>query len=266
MPTPTGTIFRIKKYALHDGPGIRTTVFLKGCPLSCWWCHNPEGQSRRPEPMAAKSGAGPDGAEAETIGRQVTVAEVVGEIEKDRIFYDTSGGGATFSGGEPLSQPDFLHALLQACREREIHTAVDTSGCAPAETLGALLNLVDLWLFDLKILDDMAHKRYTGVSNRAIIENLRRIAAGGGNVVLRFALVPGITDDGDNLEGLVRLAQSLEALTRVDLLPYHAAAAGKYRRLGKENRLRGLRPPSAQRVAAVQNFLSSRGLQVQVGG
>ena len=143
---------------------------------------------------------------------------------------------------------------------------MDTSGYAPAETPLALLDLVDLWLFDLKILDDIAHKRYTGVSNRPVIENLRRIAAGGGNVVLRFALVPGITDSDDNLEGLARLAQSLKTVTRIDLLPYHAAAAGKYRRLGKENRLRGLRPPGAERVAAVKNFLTSRGLQVQVGG
>lgn len=266
MPPATGTIFRIKKFALHDGPGIRTTVFLKGCPLACWWCHNPEGQSRQPEPMAAKSGAGPDAADAETIGRQVTVAEVVREIEKDRIFYDTSGGGATFSGGEPLSQPAFLHALLLACREREIHTAVDTSGYAPAETPAALLDLVDLWLFDLKILNETDHQRYTGVSNRPIIDNLRFIAASGGNIVLRFALVPGITDDDDNLEHLAQLARSLETVTRIDLLPYHAAAAGKYRRLGKENRLRGLKPPSDQRVAAVENFLTSRGLQVQVGG
>ncbi|MFY9943781.1 MAG: glycyl-radical enzyme activating protein [Desulfobacterales bacterium] len=266
MPPATGTIFRIKKYALHDGPGIRTTVFLKGCPLACWWCHNPEGQSRQPEPMAAKSGAGPGAADAETIGRQATVAEVVREIEKDLVFYDTSGGGATFSGGEPLSQPAFLHALLRACREREIHTAVDTSGYAPAGTPATLLDLVDLWLFDLKILDEIAHKRYTGVSNRLIMENLRCIAAGGSNIVIRFALVPGITDDDDNLDSLARLAHSLETVTRIDLLPYHAAAAGKYRRLGKENRLRGLKPPTAERVAAVKNFLTSRGLQVQVGG
>jgi len=266
MPPATGTIFRIKKYALHDGPGIRTTVFLKGCPLSCWWCHNPEGQSRQPEPMAAKSGAGAGAADAETIGRRVTVAEVVREIEKDLIFYDSSGGGATFSGGEPLSQPAFLRALLLACREREIHTAVDTSGYAPVETPAALLGLVDLWLFDLKILDESAHRRHTGVSNRAILRNLRQIAAGDGKVVIRFALVPGITDDNDNLEQLARLVRSLGTVSRIDLLPYHAAAAGKYRRLGKESKLRALKPPTARRVAAVETFLTSRGLQVQVGG
>lgn len=268
MPATTGTIFRIKKYALHDGPGIRTTVFLKGCPLTCWWCHNPEGQCWHPEPMAPKPDAGLDAATpaAEIIGRRTTVEEVIREIEKDLIFYDESGGGATFSGGEPLSQPAFLQALLKACREREIHTAVDTTGYAPLGTPEALLGLVDLWLFDLKVMSESAHERYTGVSSRLILQNLRHIAAGGGRIAVRFPLVPGITDDDANIERMARLVKTLETVTRVDLLPYHAAAAGKYRRLGKENKLRGLQPPSAQRVAAVENFLTSFGLEVRVGG
>ena len=147
-----GIIFDIKKYALHDGPGIRTTVFLKGCPLNCWWCHNPEGQNPEPERFLTNQTVN-----HEIIGREVTVDEVIAEIEKDRIFYDESGGGATFSGGEPLMQPDFLKNLLTACQIRDISTVLDSCGYAAWEIIEKIKDKVDLFLYDLKMIDDKKH-------------------------------------------------------------------------------------------------------------
>ena len=164
-----GTIFRIKKYALHDGPGIRTTVFFKGCPLSCRWCHNPEGIDPRPQTMSRRTSSGETD---ETVGRVIGVDALVKVIEKDVLFYDESGGGVTFSGGEPLGQPHFLEALLAACNRLEIHATLDTSGFAPVDVIDRVLSRLQLVLFDLKIMDAERHRRHTGVSNRIILENL----------------------------------------------------------------------------------------------
>ncbi|MCP4688353.1 MAG: glycyl-radical enzyme activating protein [Desulfobacterales bacterium] len=258
-----GIIFKIKKFAIHDGPGIRTTIFLKGCPLSCWWCHNPEGIG--PEPRVMEKGEATAGRER-VIGAKMSVDAVVTEIEKDVIFYDESGGGATFSGGEPLFQAEFLRSLLEACAEREIHTTLDTTGFASPAVFSMIADLTDLVLFDLKIMDDARHVRYTGVSNKPILENLENLTRKGKEVVIRFPVIPGITDGEDNVRRMAEFARGLDRVKRIDLLPFHKIADAKYRRLGVENRMKGVTPPSAARIADIQTNLENMGFQINVGG
>ncbi len=298
-----GMIFDIKKFSIHDGPGLRTTVFFKGCPLACVWCHNPESQRQGPEWMvyanrclhcgacldACPQGAitleeqGPRTDEAvcllcgacvtacyadarQLVGQRMSVAQVMAEIEKDVAFYDEGGGGVTFSGGEPLAQPDFLLALLRACREREIHTVLDTCGYASWSVLDRVRPYVDLFLYDLKVMDDERHRRLTGVSNVLILTNVRELAARGHRIRLRVPVIPGLNDDEDNLRRLGRFAADLPRLEGVDLLPYHATAADKYGRLERPYSLAEIRPPTQERMAELVAILAEFGLQVGVGG
>lgn len=258
-----GTIFKIKKYALHDGPGIRTTVFFKGCPLSCRWCHNPEGIDPRPQTISRRTSSGDID---ETVGTVIGVDELIKEIEKDVLFYDESGGGVTFSGGEPLAQPQFLEAALAACNQREIHATLDTSGFAPAADLDRTLPLLQLVLFDLKIMDAKQHHRYTGVSNRTILENLKRIAGSQTPVRIRVPLIPGITDGDDNLGEIARFAATLKTIQGVDLLPFHRIGGVKYRRLDLTDTMAGTAPPAPERVQAIKNRFESAGFNVSTGG
>ncbi len=260
----TGLVFDIKKFSIHDGPGIRTTVFLKGCPLNCWWCHNPESQARAPERIFHESrcircgacqqvceqdaislngnsivtdgerctlcGACVDVCVAEAreiVGRKMTVDQVVAKIEQDVAFYDESGGGATFSGGEPLQQGRFLLALLRVCKEREIHTAVDTCGFAAWSILDSIREYVDLFLYDLKMMDDAQHRQYTGVSNELILRNLRTLSERGHHIHLRLPIIPGINDDEGHIRQVGAFAAALPHLDQVDLLRYHHTALDK---------------------------------------
>ena len=257
-----GIIFRIKKYAIHDGPGIRTTVFFKGCPLSCWWCHNPEGMRMAPEVCRPAENSEK---QSEIIGKEMTVTAVMAAVEKDVIFYDDSGGGVTFSGGEPLMQPDFLFALLDACRQRDIHTVLDTSGYAPADTFRAALEKVDRVLFDLKLMDSATHKKFTGVSNERILANFQ-VAAQSGKVQARFPVIPGITDHLENIDRLAEMAASSGRIKRFDLLPYHRTATAKYQRLGLENRMNGSEPPTPEQMEIVKERIARHGFTVHVGG
>ena len=259
----TGTIFKIKKYALHDGPGIRTTVFLKGCPLRCAWCHNPEGMDPYPQAMSRRSTSGEIQA---TVGQTIGVDELAREIEKDQLFYDESGGGATFSGGEPLAQPDFLEALLAACREREIHTTLDTSGYAPGAVVERLLPRVDLVLFDIKQVDDDMHRRWTGVSNKIILDNFRRVAQGNTPLRVRLPLIAGVNDGEDNIDKIVSLSGTVNRLSGIDLLPFHAIGAEKYRRLGLAGQMETLAAPTEERLAEIQTRLKTLGCPVTLGG
>ena len=258
---PTGIVFDIKRFAIHDGPGIRTTVFLKGCPLDCWWCHNPEGRRANPESMRGSAG---NGAPVD-VGREMTVTEVMAEIESDILFYDESGGGVTFSGGEPLLQPDFLTALLTDCRRQGLHTTLDTTGYAAPEIIARVAPLVDLFLYDLKLMDDSEHRTYTGVSNAGILENLSRIVAAGRTVAIRFPLIPGINDGPDHLAQMATYLGDLN-LNRIDLLPYHRIHRQKYERLGCPDRLADLAPPGEDAIERVSAYFRARGFSVQVGG
>ncbi len=256
-----GTIFDIKKFAIHDGPGIRTTIFLKGCPMNCWWCHNPEGQ--RPEPESMAGGPGDTG--PITVGALMSVGQVMAEIEKDLLFYDESGGGVTFSGGEPLLQPDFLAAVLAQCRRQGIHTALDTTGHAPADIMARIAPLVDLFLYDLKLLDDAHHRKYTGVSNDRLLANLRHLVRTGREVIIRFPLIPHINDTSDHLGKMKHFLQEL-GLRRIDLLPYHDIHRQKFHRLGHPDRLGDLAPPEADVIDRVKADLARDGFALTVGG
>ena len=297
-----GIVFDIRRFSIHDGPGIRTTVFFKGCPLSCPWCHNPEGMAPLPAlvyranrcircgaciascPQGAISlqdGAVltdhsrclqcGDCAEAcytearELAGRTMSVAEVVAEIERDTVFYDESGGGVTFSGGEPLLQAGFLLDLARGCREKGLHTALDTCGFAPWEVLDRVREYIQLFLYDVKLIDEARHRRWTGVSNALILENLRRLAAHGHRIVLRLPLIPGVNDDVENVRATGALAVELR-IPEVDLLPYHQAGVDKYERLEMDYTLPDTRPPEAQGVEAAAGMLREFALEVKVGG
>ena len=298
-----GTIFDIKKFSIHDGPGIRTTIFFKGCPLSCWWCHNPESQIPGPEIMlwpdrcircgacisvctpwattwysesiaidrekCTHCGACVEVCHAEArriAGREMTVAQVMAEIERDIPFYDESGGGATFSGGEPLMQRDFLLALLRTCREQEIHTAVDTCGFSTWETLDTIREHVNLFLYDLKLMDPAKHRAFTGVSNESILCNLQALSRWGHAIVLRVPLIPGVNDDDENIRQTGAFAAALPHLERVDILPYHRAGIEKYHRLGKDYGLPEIGPPTDEKVAQAARILRGFGLHVKIGG
>jgi len=296
----TGMVFDIKKYSINDGPGIRTTVFLKGCPLDCWWCHNPESKSSKPElmyranrctlcaecvedcPLGAISLNGKADTDRsvcdncgicakvcyndarELLGREMTVAEVMKEIERDVPFFDQSKGGVTFSGGEPLLQRKFLAEVLRACRAHEIHTVVDTSGFASWEVLESLRSDVNLFLYDLKSMDDEQHQKYTGVSNKLILENLGKLDAVGAKCVVRIPLIPGVNDDQENLRKSGEFIARLENVVAVDLMGYHEIAKGKYESLGMEYRLPETKAPSVEKLHEAARLLEGFGLRVKV--
>ncbi len=261
-----GIIFKIKRYALHDGPGIRTTVFLKGCPLSCPWCHNPEGQQPEIETMRLSVSRNNGKDAHETVGRRISTDDLLAEIEKDRIFFDTSGGGVTFSGGEPLMQAPFLTQLLIGCRARGIHTVVDTSGFAPLAKIQDVAEYTDLFLFDLKLINPEAHLCHTGCSNQSILENLKWLDRTGKAVIVRIPLVPGMTDDPRNIDAIAKLLTELSTLCQVDVLPFHRVGAGKYERLGRLDPLAGIEPFSPDAVNAVRQQLENYGLKAGIGG
>ncbi len=299
-----GIIFDIKRYAIHDGPGIRTTVFLKGCSLRCQWCHNPEGIESKPEIVLRSARCSKECRECipvclqgaiskernfikidqtkcdlcrkcedvcvyealEIVGREITVQEVMEEIEKDRIFFDESGGGITFSGGEPLIQLGFLEAVLKEIGKKNIHVTLDTSGYVSSEDMDRISDKVDLFLYDLKIMDNEKHEKYTGVSNKPILENLRNLTDQGNSVAVRIPLISGINDDNQSIHMFVDFLQGLKSIKQINILSYHRGGCEKYKRLRKEESPITFQSPSDERTEDIKKIFTDSGFSVKKGG
>ena len=221
----SGIIFDIKEFAVYDGPGLRTTVFLKGCPLSCTWCHNPEGQSLAPQELRSAAGA-------RQVGREYSAQELAALLSRQRSIIKTGEGGVTFSGGEPLMQADFVAEVIDLLGD--FHVLLDTSGYGSERDFRLLLERVQLVYYDLKLIDPQSHRRYTGRDNDIILENLQVMSASGVPFVLRVPLVPGLTDTDENLAAIAGTVKDLPGMLRVDLLPYNRAAGAKYRAASME--------------------------------
>lgn len=298
-----GLVFDIKRYAIHDGPGIRTTVHLKGCPLSCWWCHNPESQSMLPELLykpercigcaacvaACEYGAvyaseqgyptdllkcrGSGGcadvcpADArELCGRAMSVPDLMKVLLKDRLFYEQSRGGVTFSGGEPLMHPSFVMEALRACRHEEIHTAMDTCGFVAEGTLLETVPLTSLYLYDLKFMNPQQHIKYTGVDNELILSNLIKLGEAGAAINARIPFIPGVNSSDEEMDRMGEFLGAVQGITQVNLLPYHAVAAGKHRRWGLDYKLEDALPPTEHSLRKAAAILERHSLKVRIGG
>ncbi len=262
-----GIIFDIKHYALHDGPGIRQTVFLKGCPLSCWWCHNPESRSR--EPFSFRKEEKVDGhvvVEQETVGRKITVQDLMKEIEKDTLLFEESHGGVTFSGGEPMLQFDFLLKVLKLCKHQEMHTCVDTTAYVSKEKLKQAAVFTDLFMVDLKQMDGALHKKYTGVDNALILENIRKLDEWGKKFWIRYPLIPGMNDQEENQLRMLAFLQKLQHKPLISILPYHKIGSHKYKRFELEYKMNGTHEPDAEHVEKVKNLFEQAGFETHVGG
>ncbi len=303
----TSVVLNIQRFSVHDGPGIRTTVFFKGCPLHCPWCHNPESMDSRPQiairadrclgcdacaPVCPEQSAGrvdlsefenrpgsiclrcgacadacPSGAREE-LGRRLSVADLLVELERDRPYYEESGGGVTFSGGEPImpANVDFLNACLEECGQRGLHRTVDTCGHVPSHLIRSVAERADLLLYDLKVLDPRRHQELVGVDNELILRNLRELVAAGQDIRIRVPLIPGLTDDDQNLQAIARFVRELDRPLPVHLLPHHGSAGQKYHRLGLVDPVADVAPATDEVTAAQAELIRAAGLEVIVGG
>ncbi|MDP3386933.1 MAG: glycyl-radical enzyme activating protein [Eubacteriales bacterium] len=297
-----GTILNIQRFSVHDGPNIRTTVFLKGCPLRCEWCHNPESLKHQKEIMWDKSSCvfcmkcievcpchaitfdsgliitnyeqcehcGDcslycQNSARQLVGKDFTVDDLVKEVLKDKIIFQQSGGGVTFSGGEPLAQIDFLHESMKSLKEHDIHIAIDTSGYTPYDCFERIIGLTDLFLYDIKMSDDVKHQRYTGVSNKPIIDNLMRLSKEKVDIILRLPILEGINDTDQDINGILKIADKA-CISHISILPYHSIGQHKYPKLGLVYRYDSFKTPSQDNLEKIKNIFDKNGYKTQIGG
>ena len=298
----TGWIFNIQRFSVQDGPGIRTTVFMKGCPLTCPWCSNPESQQSHPElahvdslcdgcgrclPVCEPKAISLEGERVRVdrslcdncgrclevcapgslkmFGSEISVEEALREIEKDAPYYRNSKGGVTASGGEPLRQPRFVASLFERCRESGIHTALDTCGYASRDALQSVLEHTDLVLYDLKLVDDERHIEILETSNHPILDNAKFVAGSGVPLIIRIPLVPGFTETEENIRAVVRFIEDVgEGVTAIHVLPYHRFGLDKYRMLDRDYELGELGPLPEERIRAVADSLGALGLDCEI--
>ncbi|NPA36435.1 MAG: glycyl-radical enzyme activating protein [Chlorobi bacterium] len=263
-----GIVFDIKRYAVHDGPGIRTTVFFKGCPLHCLWCHNPESISREIQKYTKKVIF--DGLEIEiedTVGYRISVEDLFKEINKDIAFFDESGGGVTFSGGEPFMQTKFLKEITRTCKDNGIHVTIDTTGQTSKKDLKEVLPYVDLFLYDLKHMSDQKHYEYTGASNKKILENLRYLKENKKDIIIRVPVIPGYNDDNENIKATGNFISEInDVVKEIHLLPYHNIAEGKYQRFHIQSEMKKMKSLSEEALYPLKEQFEQMGYIVKIGG
>ncbi|MBQ9132439.1 MAG: glycyl-radical enzyme activating protein [Clostridia bacterium] len=254
-----GRIFDIQKFSTHDGPGIRTLVFLKGCILRCRWCCNPESQSYRIQRMIS------DGKE-KVVGYDTTVGEVMKKVLQDQAFYRRSGGGMTLSGGEALCQPEFVNALLKEAKAHGVDTAIETTACLPFDMIAPQLPYLDTVLMDIKHVNSLKHEEYTGMRNELILANARKIAESGAHLIIRVPTIPGFNDTEEEIRGIARFAASLPGVQEIHLLPYHRLGYDKYVGLEREYGMGEVAPPDKDKMERLRRVAESEGLKAILGG
>lgn len=255
----TGRIFDIQKFSVHDGPGIRTIVFFKGCALRCRWCCNPESQKSEIQTMI-------ENGKEKTVGRDVSVEEVLKIVKQDMPYYRRSGGGLTLSGGEMLCQSDFAYALLRSAKESAINTAVETTGFAKWETIKKLLPYIDTVLMDIKHTDTIKHKEFTTQSNQLILENAKKIAENAKKLIIRVPVIPTFNDTESEIASIAKFASSLKGVEEINLLPYHSFGRDKYVGLGRQYMMGDLPSPTDQQMQKLKAVAEAYGLKCQIGG
>jgi pyruvate formate lyase activating enzyme len=286
-----GLVFNVQRFSLHDGPGLRSTVFMKGCPLGCAWCHNPESQSPVPEFVRMRNRcmscgrcsedeladpvvrgrededveACPTGA-LQGVGETMESAALVKTLLRDRIFFDESGGGVTFSGGEPLMQAAFVTEAMRLLQAEGVHTTLDTCGFGRWEDLRESAAHANLVLYDIKLMDEARHKAATGVSNDLILENLEALTKVHSAIWIRVPIIPGVNDDESNLDATAAFLRPLPGICKVDLLPYHPTGEAKFARVGMDYSLHGTPSPTRERLETLAAHFRARGLTTTIGG
>ena len=254
-----GRIFDIQRFSIHDGPGIRTIVFFKGCYMRCAWCCNPESQSYEIQNMTEED-------RVRVVGRDVTVEDIMPEILADSVYYRRSGGGVTLSGGEVLAQADFARELLRECKAYGLHTAIESAASLPYSEIEKLLPYLDTYLMDIKHTDSRKHKEYTGLGNELILENALRVASSGVELVIRTPVIPGFNDTEEEILAIAKLAASLPGVREHHLLPYHRLGTDKYAALGRSYKLPELQPPTKEKMDYLLSVAQRSGLDCKIGG
>jgi len=260
----TGMVLRIEKTSIHDGDGLRTVVFMKGCPLKCWWCSTPESQNMEIQEYKNKKG------ELKRYGELMSVNELVKQISKDEIFYFHSGGGVTFSGGEPLLQSSFVAEVMKRCKRMGINTALETTLITSYDDIEKVLPWLDALYVDIKHLSNEEHKRYTNVDNTLILENILKVDSSDHlvDIYIRIPVIPSVNDTNENLLSTIEFCNKLNKIKEIELLPYHRLGIGTYKNLGIEYRLPNVSPPKPERMLELVKFMSenSKSIHIRTGG